>query len=314
MTNDKGEWTFTPPFDLAEGYWNISAQSPSNNLLSSDFDLTRVKSDLPDRFTEDFSSYNEAPITGPLLVQGGRIDFSGTNAEIAGGRNGKRYHLGDTSSKTGKFIFTPDYLTNEISFFQRSYVKYSTTSVKVSIYDETGKLIHDEVITSVEWSTFTYKSEQGVLISEIVVTVKHDVSGTDFYDITYKPVAPRHSSTHDSFMSYDDENSEKTLTHLNFNIENSSNKIHERIFTDTLKDVLSLDNKQLFINNDKQQDISQAQHGDIVQLKDLNINDTESWTQQTGTGTIAGVQYEVYSHNGSDAELLVQEGVKVELV
>ncbi|MCT9872357.1 hypothetical protein, partial [Paenarthrobacter aurescens] len=90
-------------------------------------------SDLPDRFTEDFSSYKDAYITGPLLVKGGRIDFSGTDAEIRGGNDGKRFHLGDTTYKTAKFIFTPDYLTNEVSFYQRSAMKMTTTSVKVSL-------------------------------------------------------------------------------------------------------------------------------------------------------------------------------------
>ncbi|MBU6520517.1 hypothetical protein KOL70_21420 [Pantoea sp. B270] len=36
------------------------------------------------------------------------------------------------------------------------------------------------------------------------------------------------------------------------------------------------------------------------------------WTQQTGTVTIAGNQYHVFSHG--DAELLVQDGVTVNLV
>ena len=59
-----------------------------------------------------------------------------------------------------------------------------------------------------------------------------------------------------------------------------------------------------------------GEDGDIIKLADILPEDAAltSWTQQTGTVTIAGVQYEVYSHNGSDAELLVQEGVKVELV
>ncbi|WP_249042709.1 hypothetical protein [Pantoea dispersa] len=53
---------------------------------------------------------------------------------------------------------------------------------------------------------------------------------------------------------------------------------------------------------------------DSVQLSDIlpEGEAVSGWTQQAGTVTIAGSQYHVFSHG--DAELLVQDGVKIELV
>jgi len=73
--------------------------------------------------------------------------------------------------------------------------------------------------------------------------------------------------------------------------------------------------KDLFIEDGKTQLMVNGDAGDVVQLKDIlpEGSDISEWQHQQGTVTVAGVEYEVYSH-GDDAELLVQLGVKTELI
>ena len=72
--------------------------------------------------------------------------------------------------------------------------------------------------------------------------------------------------------------------------------------------------KDVFIEDGKTQLMVNGNEGDVVQLADI-LPEGEAlsgWTQEAGTVTVAGVAYNVYS-NG-EAELLVQEGVKTELM
>ncbi|MBY4841383.1 Biofilm associated protein A, partial [Pantoea sp. DY-5] len=70
----------------------------------------------------------------------------------------------------------------------------------------------------------------------------------------------------------------------------------------------------LFIEDGKTQLMVKGNEGDVVELKDIlpEGSDISEWQHQEGTVTIAGVKYNVYSHD--DAELLVQQGVRTELV
>lgn len=72
--------------------------------------------------------------------------------------------------------------------------------------------------------------------------------------------------------------------------------------------------KDLFIEDGKTQLVVNGNEGDVVQLVDIlpEGSDISEWQHHDGTVTVAGVEYNVYSHN--DAELLVQQGVKTELV
>ncbi|WFL66108.1 Ig-like domain-containing protein [Pantoea sp. X85] len=82
-----------------------------------------------------------------------------------------------------------------------------------------------------------------------------------------------------------------------------------------LEALLHYGEKDLFIEDGKTQLMVNGDAGDVVQLKDIlpEGSDISEWQHQQGTVTVAGVEYEVYSH-GDDAELLVQQGVKTELI
>ncbi|WP_170264761.1 Ig-like domain-containing protein [Pantoea dispersa] len=72
----------------------------------------------------------------------------------------------------------------------------------------------------------------------------------------------------------------------------------------------------LFIDDGKTQMLIKGDSNDIIKLSDILPSGEKegSWSQQTGQITVGGVAYNVYSHSGADAELLVQQGVKTELV
>lgn len=82
----------------------------------------------------------------------------------------------------------------------------------------------------------------------------------------------------------------------------------------TLHQLLSEGGKGLFIEDDSTQLLVNGKPGDSVQLQEILPagEAVDGWTQQTGTLTIAGTQYHVWNHG--DAELLVQDGVQLQLV
>ena len=82
----------------------------------------------------------------------------------------------------------------------------------------------------------------------------------------------------------------------------------------SLQDVLRHGSENLAIDDATKQIIVNGNQGDTVCLEDILPEGSEQngWAEQAGTVTIAGTQYHVWS-NG-DAELLVQDGVKTELV
>ena len=76
----------------------------------------------------------------------------------------------------------------------------------------------------------------------------------------------------------------------------------------TLQHLLSMGSEGLFIDGDVTQILIQGNKGETLQLADVlpEGTATSDWVQQTGTVTIAGMQYHVYSHDNS--ELLLQDG------
>lgn len=84
----------------------------------------------------------------------------------------------------------------------------------------------------------------------------------------------------------------------------------------SVADVLSAGSKDLFIGDGKTQLLIKGDAQDVVKLDDIlgDGGDVGDWVKQQGSTTVAGVKYQVYSHSGVDADVLIQEGVKTELV
>ncbi|WP_336332609.1 Ig-like domain-containing protein [Pseudomonas putida] len=83
----------------------------------------------------------------------------------------------------------------------------------------------------------------------------------------------------------------------------------------SLGDLLENGGKNLFLADDNIQLMVKGDAGDKVVLDDLLPNGTDlgDWAA-AGTVTVAGVVYETYQHSALNAELLVQQGVTVDLV
>ncbi|MHC8383994.1 Ig-like domain-containing protein [Pseudomonas sp. LB3P14] len=83
----------------------------------------------------------------------------------------------------------------------------------------------------------------------------------------------------------------------------------------SLSDVLEGGGRNLFINDDQIQMMVKGNVGDTVQLEELLPDGTDpgDWALM-GDVTVAGVVYNTYQHSTLDAEVLVQQGVTVNLV
>lgn len=80
----------------------------------------------------------------------------------------------------------------------------------------------------------------------------------------------------------------------------------EGLMSMSLNDIMAQGQDSLFIDNGKSQLVVNAKQGEALTLEDILPagEDASSWQQATGTVTVGGTEYNVYS-NG-DAELLVQ--------
>ncbi|MGK3136849.1 Ig-like domain-containing protein [Pantoea trifolii] len=83
-----------------------------------------------------------------------------------------------------------------------------------------------------------------------------------------------------------------------------------------VSDILSAGSKDLFIQDGKTQLVVKGNKNDVIKLDDLLGNgiDEGDWHRQKGKVSVAGLKYQVYSHDGLDVELLVQQGVKIDLI
>jgi hypothetical protein len=83
----------------------------------------------------------------------------------------------------------------------------------------------------------------------------------------------------------------------------------------SLGDVLEQGGKDLFVADGKTQMMVKGNDGDTLELSDLIPDgaDVGDWAQQNGTVTVEGAQYNVFVHEGLNAELLVQIGIQTHL-
>lgn len=85
-----------------------------------------------------------------------------------------------------------------------------------------------------------------------------------------------------------------------------------RLSMDTL---IQRGDDDLFINDGKTQLLIAGDADDTVQLEHPLPDgaDGDNWIAEAGTVTIAGVEYQVYSHSGNSAEVLIQQGINTEI-
>ncbi|MNM17104.1 HYR domain protein [compost metagenome] len=90
----------------------------------------------------------------------------------------------------------------------------------------------------------------------------------------------------------------------------------DAMLTLNLSQVMNDGGVNLFHDGDRTQMMVKGGAGDSINLDDLlddGVTDLGDWAA-TGSQSVDGVAYTVYQHSGMDAELLVQESVKVNLI
>jgi len=82
----------------------------------------------------------------------------------------------------------------------------------------------------------------------------------------------------------------------------------DNIMEMSLNEILALDAKSLFIDNDKTQVIAANEGNTSLALEDIlpRGESVDDWNQATGTMTIAGMEYDVYQNTAGTAEVLVE--------
>ena len=99
-------------------------------------------------------------------------------------------------------------------------------------------------------------------------------------------------------------------------VKSTALPVESAMLTLNLSQVMNEGGVNLFHDDGRTQMIVKGNAGDSINLDDLlgdGVTDLGDWAV-AGTQTVDGVAYNVYQHSGLDAELLVQESVKVNLI
>ncbi|MEB5972785.1 Ig-like domain-containing protein [Pantoea dispersa] len=299
LVNDKGYWDFTPSNDLTKGQWEIKVGSENSEIWSNTFDLNIYDIVEKEIITENFSGFKTGVFNGPLKINGANILFDkGVYTEILNKHGSVHLKVGkDSYYYNGKITIELDSLASDASLRLLGLDSKTT----ISTYDKFGNVIETIQVTQAGWKQFSFKSAQN-FISKIVIESRDDISGLNIDDITYTKVDEKNS------ISSNDEN--KAFLHDEPGIMN----LNEDRTEITVEDILNHGIENFFIDDAKIQLMIEGVKNKTVLLKDILPENEQitTWTEQTGTITIAGTQYHVFSHG--DAELLVQDGVTVNLV
>lgn len=83
----------------------------------------------------------------------------------------------------------------------------------------------------------------------------------------------------------------------------------------SLEDILALGGEELFIGDKTLQLQIRGDDGDVINLDSVfKGEDFGHWTQQNGSITISGISYNIYKHDSLDVELVVEDGIKSNLI
>jgi hypothetical protein len=300
--NIYGEWTFSPP-KLNYGNWTFNAYT--NEKAQSSFEIKVREADLFSH-REDFSN-------GSFIINQGKSVTLASGLKVY---NQYGNVSQNDSLKLGVDVNNSNFANNKQTaahfYIEKSnffkfyasfgYSKYNT----VHFYNEKNEHI-GSIGVDRKYGPYTYEfiAPEGEFISKVSALNSSftDSTGT-YYDIF----------SLDNFEWGIKDNVVKS-TDISVNeISTLDADAFSALENITAEEVFSKGTKDLFIDDGKTQLMVNGNQGDTVRLEDIlpEGSEQEGWTEQTGTVTIAGNQYHVFSHG--DAELLVQDGVTVNLV
>ncbi|NIG15937.1 Ig-like domain-containing protein [Pantoea sp. Cy-640] len=338
ITNGDENRSADPGYSIDNIKWGVNVDSGLESFdqyaVDFKFDMTRV---------------NVLP--GGVKFSGKAHPDTVSNLDQARVFTGNGQHrsflLGDNST------YTYDFGSTEKVEFALSSVQ-TANQHEIIVYSTTGEILYREMIATVDSRTVTppntyqFIAPPGKKIGHIDLVLGQETTTSDsdvgFYidDIKWGEYVDPEVNTNGGKLYLFDENdlydpiqvfdADNQLYQLLVNSEDQTVIFAEQVedgsktsvvqmdnagnnaLTLSLQDVLKHGSENLAIDDATKQIIVNGNQGDTVRLEDILPEGSEQngWAEQAGTVTIAGTQYHVWS-NG-DAELLVQDGVKTELV
>ena len=288
VVDESGNWTFTSPLLTQDGIWEYRARS-TNGAVNSGWSKTFTLNvgDEADKAPQITHAVDNVGTVQGDIQHNGRTDDKtptltgkGVPGAIIEIEYGKQYESWKSAGSTkvdanGNWsMVSPELNSNGI------WVYHARSTNGINKSDWTGKFVIELGADKTVKSTEHENTLPGDSITD-------DAS---YLDLANLPVSPDNSS-----------------------VINMDNSMTETLIVNA-ENLLQHGEKNLFINDDKTQLVVMGDKDDTVKLTDLvpETDITASWSQLNGTVTVAGIHYQVYNHG--DAELLVQEGVKVELI
>jgi hypothetical protein len=347
-TDSSGHWNVKNIPELTEGNWIFRAKSADNDGYSTNFQLTILKDTETQSVVEDFNRFDPGTkIASGAIINTGRISSNyredwtvnkmlyiskGEQITFDLNHSTRRFYLsverfsnagggGMTAyDADGNVVAGMSWSTgNGDSGFAVRGISHTVPFVKVVVGNSSGLTSR---IDNVTYESTGKENPNASWLNEDIQDVENNptllMMDSNDPDSEFELIQTKEESSEDTLKL----TGKNQLVDLADNVE-QFDKVNIIDLTGTGDNTLKLDltallqhgEKDLFIEDGKTQLVINGDEGDVVQLVDIlpEGSDISAWQHQEGTVTVAGVEYNVYSH-GDDAELLVQQGVKTELV
>ncbi len=305
MTDDKGNWTVKIPDELAYGGWYFRAKSV----------------DAAGNTTGLSPQYHFNVIHPPLIT--GAYDNEGAIKFIAdqGVTTDKTPELRGTAEPNSKLILVLAKNTEHWGSWNKTYEVMTDANGNwtVKIPDQLADGRWHFRVKSVDASGDETQFSPQYYFNVVSASAAQEITQGG-YDINTAnaPVSLLGIDEATATMTVDQDHIELSALLAQQNAQgradlsgNGSNTLSVDVAS-----LLQHGETNLFIDDGKTQMLIKGDSNDTIKLSDILPSGEKegSWSQQTGQITVGGVAYNVYSHSGTDAELLVQQGVKTELV
>ena len=341
--NADGTWSLEIPKALDNGTWYFRAkQTDSAGNTSALGNQKYININVATSGFENFDSYavtnyGKGTVT---LASGLKFTLSDNYYPGYGGT------IGSNTSTGGKALTPFGNMTmhfdgvNAVSM--RIYGANDTTQSSVvkstyTVYDTAGNVITSGYLPYGvgTGATFSVNAPAGREIGDIVFNMGRGQSSglsgggntvnTDQYwiDDVRWTVGTSRSASRSMMMNTEEQHDDNasvvsTLNGHEINLDNLQHKTIDLTNSKqdklniSLNDVLTHAEKDLFIADGNKQMMVQGNKGDVVNLSDLlpDNSDPGNWTN-AGNVKVSGVEYQVYQVENLDVELLVQNGVTV---
>ncbi|MCQ4447263.1 Ig-like domain-containing protein [Enterobacter cloacae] len=334
-----GNWSFTPPaLPLGNHTFSVFSIDPAGNKSTGISRSLTVVAPKTSGF-ENFDSYPIEMINKGTFTSKNGLKLT-LNDTYYPGYGGSMTH---TDAYGGRALVPFGNMTMHFDGVNAVSMKLSgandptqSSVVKSTyvVYDTAGQVISSGLLPSGN-ATFSATAPAGREIGDIVFNMGRGASSglsgggntinTDQYSIddVRWTVNTSRSASRSMMMSTEEQHDDNThlVSTLNDREINLDSLQHKTIditngkqdkLNISLHDVLTHAEKDMFIADGNKQLMVQGDKGDVLNLNDLLPDNTDpgNWTN-AGNVKVSGVEYQVYHMENHDVELLVQNGVTV---